>query len=260
MTCKYPIKVTVLFPAECWPKEMLSDQLDKSDESAYSFEEIAVLMALCTDANTMGICRASVRLLLERLNISVSQTTVERYTQIVDQLLKRCSKSDSVRLEAVVKPVRHKDDFQVRIAHRQWKSCKSRFFTLSNVEFEQIVACAAKHNQKTIVMLAIYMVLKSAFYTTDVGGRRLTAGIVAKGVLAQRCGVSAPTVDAYVASLEQEHIISHLSGKTYGASNVYCLAGHEAALDVLMKKQLDFLAAKSAQTYRFGIKRFEGIY
>lgn len=262
MSHKYPLEVKITYPKEKWPWDEATNERNMASE-AYSIEEIAVLMLLCTDTNTLGICRTNVKAILERLGLNETKENIQHYAQVVNCLLRRNNISDYVRLHPIStfdlnKP---KETFQVRV-EQCWHRSASRFFTLTNIEFDSVLSCAIKHKKNSVAMLTIYVALKSFFYYVEDGDRKLTAGIVAKSVLAKRSGLSQPTIDTYLCALIEDQIISCLSGKAMGVANIYCPHGHEAALKIMMNRQLDYISANGGGriVHRMLNKRFEGAY
>lgn len=262
MSHKYPLEVKITYPKEKWPWDEATNERNTASE-AYSIEEIAVLMVLCTDTNTLGICRTNIKTLLERLGLNETKENIQHYAQVVNRLLRRNNMSDYVRLHPITMfdPNKPKETLQVQV-EQCWHRSTSRFFTLTNIEFDNVLSCAIKHNKNSVTMLSLYVALKSFFYYVEHDERKLTAGIVAKSVLAKRCGLSQPTIDTYLYALLGDQIISCLSGKAMGVANIYCPHGHEAALQIMMKRQLDYISANGGGriVHRMSNKRFEGAY
>lgn len=263
----YPITIQITFPKQYWPEEMLIDELAESKHinhvDAYTFEDIAVLMTLCTDANTLGICRTSIRSLLERLHIANNKANIDKYTQVIERLLHRNNVSDYARIQMneSFSAQNPKQLLAIRMSYN-WHPSKGKFFCLSNLEFDRILSCAAKHGQNVVRLLAVYVVLKSSFYVIPVNNKKLQAGFITKESLAKKCGLSTRAIEPYLTCLRSEGLVSWGSGKHCGVANVYCLPGHEAAIEILMQKQMEYLANKGfkPQVRRLGIKRFEGAY
>lgn len=256
---QFPVELKLTLPKEHWP--WTAPEEGCADES-YSIEEIMMLLALCSQTNMLGHCCVSLKFLLELLGIKATKENLSIYEQVIERLIKRDVNTDYIQIRADEHTNLH-DPLSPLCVHivGNWYPSHTRFFQVSILEFERIRQCAIKYKKECWALLLIYLSLKACFIAVNCNGTKLNAGIIAKSTLSKRCELSSPTVDSYISALEKAQIISSLSGKPYGVSNIYCLYGDEAALSVMMRRQLEYLHIDpQSHSSRLLSKRFEGAY